>query len=213
MRQRQPENFLPNPQTGHRRVFEICLSCEPSMKRNILCSFLLVFLLAACSGNEKERRLLEEMTQEDPVQEAYNVEFIFSEMAVIQARLEAPHVVEINENNKEVQYFDRGLHLTFYNEEGQVKSELTANSGKFRDGFSNAEVRGNVVMINENNGRMETEKLLWNQEQDSLYTDEFVKIRDEDQIIYGEGMVANTDFTYYEFYKIRGVVLLDEEEE
>ncbi|MEM0996292.1 MAG: LPS export ABC transporter periplasmic protein LptC [Bacteroidota bacterium] len=183
------------------------------MIRTLQIAFLLlIVLLSACSRTEEEKARLKQFEEDGPVREAFNVRFLFSEQALLQAELTAPHAIESTEDEQDVRIFDDGLNLVFYTEEGTEKSNLTSENGKFRNQFKQAEVWGNVVMVNEKGDRMETEKLFWDKVEDRLYTPEFVKIRTESEIIFGDSMIANTDFTEYRIFNIRGAISLTEDE-
>lgn len=163
-----------------------------------------------CQPTEEEKNYLKHL-DEEPVKEAFNVRFIFSEKAIIQATLEAPHAIETVIDEKDARIFDNGLHLIFFTPEGDPRSDLTSEQGKFQNQFSEAEVWGNVVMVNGQGDKMETERLFWNKNTDRIYTNEFVKIRTENEIIYGDSMEANSDFTEYKIYHIRGSITLEQE--
>lgn len=171
-----------------------------------------VFLIAGCSRTEEEKQYLKNIQDTGPVREAFNVRFLFSEQAVLQAELEAPHALEIKEEEEDIRVFDQGMHLIFYTPEGEKKSDMTSDNAKFRNQFKEAEIWGNVVMVNEKGDKMETERLFWDKLEDRLYTPEFVKIRTESEIIFGDSMVSNTDFTDYRIYNIRGAISLKDEE-
>lgn len=173
---------------------------------------LSLILFAGCSRTEEEKQYLKNLQDEGPVREAFNVKFLFSEQAVLQAELTAPHALEIKEEEQDVRVFDQGMHLIFYTPEGEKKSDMTSDNAKFRNQFKEAEIWGNVVMINEKGDKMETEKLFWDKLEDRLYTPEFVKIRTESEIIFGDSMISNTDFTDYRIYNIRGAISLKDEE-
>jgi LPS export ABC transporter protein LptC len=165
-----------------------------------------IVLLTACKRSQAEEAYLKDMTKDEPVQEAYNVKFMLTEKAILQARLTAPHVIERDEANGRVSYFDKGLHLEFFTPEGAKESDLVANEGVFRNKFAAAEVFGNVVVTTNDGKKMETEKLFWNRESDSIYTDQFVKIRTKDQIIYGDSLDSDTKFNNFRIYNIRGTI-------
>lgn len=59
--------------------------------------------------------------------------------------------------------------------------------------------------------KLNTEHLIWNEDSAKIYTDEFVKITTTDEIIMGEGMEANQDFSKWKIYKIRGTINVKEE--
>lgn len=172
----------------------------------VFLSLALVILLAGCSRSKEEEAYLLQLTEDDPVQEAYNVKFMLTEKAILQARLTAPHVIERDEAGGRVSYFDKGLHLEFFTPEGAKESDLVSNNGIFRNKFGAAEVFGNVVVTTSDGKKMETEKLFWNREADSIYTDQFVKIRTQDQIIYGDSLESDTKFNNFRIYNIRGTI-------
>lgn len=174
-----------------------------------------VFLgIKGCSRSEEEQAFLDELQKEGPVQEAFNVDFIFSEMANVQARLRAPHVIEKIENKENVSYFDRGLHITFYNDSGVVKSDLKAHQGKFYAMFGKGEVWDSVLVVNEDGDKIYTEKLYYDKKNDKIHTSKkFVKIETENDIFYGDSLEANLDFSKYSIYQFSGAVTVKEEEE
>lgn len=183
------------------------------MRLNRHITLLFVLLLAtACSRTEKEEQYLKDLEDTGPIKEAFNVRFLFSEQAILQAELNAPHAIEAVEDEKDVRIFDRGMHLVFYTPEGEKKSELTSQKGKFMNQFKEAEVWGEVVMVNEKGSKLETERLFWDKVEDRIYSNEFVKIQTESEIIYGDSMLANTDFTEYKIFNPRGSVSLKDEE-
>ena len=135
-------------------------------------------LLSACSRTEREKEFLNPKS-DVPVREAFNVRFVFSEEAVIKATLEAPHAVErvyrsIDDNGKEVeenvQEFDRGVTMTFFDEEGVLKSTLTADSAWFPSDFKRAEFVGKPVRIDNEGGQiMEALRLFWDKDNEIIW--------------------------------------------
>jgi LPS export ABC transporter protein LptC len=182
-------------------IFAYC-----SSMRRIFQMLVLVFSLWGCTRSDKENEHLKHLEEGAPIKEAFQVKFLFSEDAILQAKLEAPHAIEAQEDGQDIRIFDRGMHLTFYNAEGKPKSDLTSDNGKFRNQFNDAEVWGNVVMVNEKGDLLETEHLFWNKTINRIHTKDFVKIKTESEIIYGDSMDANTDFTEYRIYNIVGSV-------
>jgi hypothetical protein len=63
------------------------------------------------------------------------------------------------------------------------------------------------------NKSLQTEELFWSPKDKKIYTDKFVIITTPTEIIKGEGLVANEDFSYYEIQKPTGIIALDEEVE
>jgi hypothetical protein len=69
------------------------------------------------------------------------------------------------------------------------------------------------VVVNEAGDTMYTEKLIWEEKAERIYTDQYVRIIRPDEIIYGDGMESNQNFTKYKILNIRGTIALNEEVE
>lgn len=75
------------------------------------------------------------------------------------------------------------------------------------------EVRNEVRVVNADGHIMETEHLIWTEENRMIHSDEFVKINTGSEIIYGEGLEAKEDFSKYRIKKIKGTITINEENE
>ena len=78
-----------------------------------------------------------------------------------------------------------GIKVVFYDGKKDPVGSVTAKYAKYTKSSNLWELRDSVVVVNERNDKLETEVLFWDQEKDLIYTDRFVKITNEDQIIHG----------------------------
>lgn len=144
---------------------------------------LVTVALFGCTRTEEEEATLKQFQDETPLKEAFQVRFVFSENAIVQAELDAPHAIESKENNQEVRIFDRGLHLIFYTPEGLKQSDLTARNGKFKNQFNDAEVWGDVVMVNSKGDRLMADTLFWNKTKNRLKAKPALQVVERDTVI------------------------------
>ena len=72
------------------------------------------------------------------------------------------------------------------------------------------EAKGDVVFINEVGEKLNTEHLIWNQKEERIYSEEFVKITTADEIIWGEGFESNQSFTNFKIKHIKGTILVED---
>ena len=182
---------------------------------------LLVGSLLACGGEDDGPRRLPLPMEENVRAESYGVRYLFSDSARVTAELNATHVVEKLEKipgaekeaeTETVHYLDQGVVMNFFSAPGEVSSVITSDRGNFRQTLGMAELRGNVVVTNYKEETLKTEQLFWNKRKDSIYTTKFVRIETPDKIITGsKGLQANTAFTAYTIYGIRGEVEMKEE--
>ena len=60
--------------------------------------------------------------------------------------------------------------------------------------------------------KLNTEHLIWNAITKKIFTDEFVKITTKDETIWGDGLVANQDFSDYQIKNVKGQVYMKDED-
>ena len=73
-------------------------------------------------------------------------------------------------------------------------------------------VQDSVVLINTKGEKLNTEELIWKRNQHKIFTDKFVKITRKDEIIMGEGLVSNEEFTRYTIKDIQGTINIESDE-
>ncbi len=73
-------------------------------------------------------------------------------------------------------------------------------------------MKQNVKLINVKGDTLSTEYLVWDEVKEKIYTDKFVKITTADQLIYGDGLVSNQNFTEYRITNVKGNIKIKKEE-
>ena len=142
-----------------------------------------------------------------PLETSKNVEFIYSDSAIVRARLKAPQIDRYG-GEKPYVVMPLGMNVVFFQEDKKEQTNLTANYGIGYDNgngiWEKMEAKGNVIVINEKGEKLNTEHLIWNTFTKKIYTDAFVKITTKDQVIVGDGMEADQDFSSYEIKNVKG---------
>jgi len=179
------------------------------MRKHIIhIAFLGIYLLAAISCSET--RSVDDMAlYEGPVLELSDIESYYSDSAVVRIKMVAPKQLEFENNDSE---FPEGLYLEFYDKNGTLSSTLEANYAYKYNKEDKWRALRNVIVKNiENNEELHTEELFWEPQKELVYTNKFVRIETEDQILMGEGMEASQDFSWWRILDARGTISLDEE--
>ena len=99
-----------------------------------------------------------------------------------------------------------GLRVEFYDVSLHVLSTLTSKYGKMFEDTGNVLVRDSVVVTNSKKEQLNTEELVWNEKIQKFYTEKFVKISTPTQIIYGDGLESNQNFTEYKITNVKGII-------
>ena len=173
-----------------------------------LINFLpIAILAAACSKTENVQP--EEYT--GPLREAEQVELFYTENQVIKVKMQAEVVYEFQNGDRE---FPKGLYLEFYNEQGQLASTLSADNAYYFKGENKWRARGHVEVINlEKKEQLNTEELFWLPAEEKILTENFVTIRQQNDVIYGTGLEAKQDMSSYVIKNPQGEIEIKEEDQ
>jgi len=171
--------------------------------------FLAFGILYSCVNDVKKAESLSN-NEKIPISKGRNVELIFSEKSDVKIIITAPLMEEYGVENKYIE-MNEGIKVLFYDSLLHVTSTLTSNYAIHRVSDKIMEAKNDVVVINDKGEKLNTEHLLWYEDSSKIYSDEFVKITTKDEIIMGEGMEANQDFTKWKIHKIKGTINIKEE--
>ena len=148
------------------------------------------------------------MIYDGPVRIGEDVELYYTEENMVKVKMTAPLAHEFANGDNE---FPEGLYLEFYDESGNLESTLRANEAFYFKKDQLWRGRGKVEVKNlEKNEQLNTEELFWKPADEQIYTDKFVTIRQQSDVIYGQGLEAKQDMSDYIIKKPEGEFSLDE---
>ena len=171
---------------------------------------MLVGILCSCENDMNEVNALSSK-EKKPIKTGKNVKLIYSEKANIKIQVTAPLLEEF-EGEQNYTEMSKGIAVNFYDSLQKVTTTLTANYAINKISENIMEAKNDVVVINEKGDKLNTEHLIWQQDSSKIYTHEFVKITTKDEIIMGEGLESNQDFSKYKILKVKGTIQLKDEE-
>ena len=179
----------------------------------LLISFgLLIIALNSCQNNRNEVLAIGKKTIL-PSQTGKDITLLYSDSAIIKIKLQAPQMLVYDKNVKRpVSIMPKGFFIIFYNNEGEQTTTLKANYGIRYEDTKRMDAKYNVEVVNEHGDKLNTEHLVWDEQQKKITSDAFVKITTAREIIMGNGLEANQDFSRYEIKEITGTVRLNENE-
>ncbi len=149
-----------------------------------------------------------------PTEIATDVDVVYSDSAMLKMHMKTPlmkrFTIKVKEGYTEM---PKGIFVEFFDDSGNVKNMLRANYAIKYEISKLMEVRYNVVVLNSQGDKLETEHLIWDEIKRRITSDKFVRITTKKEILEGDGLDANEDFTEYEILKPRGSKLLDDKTE
>ncbi len=167
-----------------------------------------IFLLSGlCACDASLKRELPVYTQEDTtVEVGRDVEILYSDSAVVRVRITAPTLQNFTDRDNPRQEFPDGIKVEFLTPTLQVRSVLTAKTAIRRQEKALVVVRDSVVLTTIEQEKLETEELIWDEKTEKISTEKFVKITKPGEIIYGFGLDANQDFSYWKITVPKGTI-------
>lgn len=165
---------------------------------------LTIVSLTSCNQSD----LKEPLVYEGPERIAENIETFYSEGNQVKVKMIAAKMYQFESGDRE---FPEGIYLEFYDEEGKLESTLRANEAHYFKKEQQWRGRGKVEVKNlEKNEQLNTEELFWKPEDEKIFTDKFVTIRQQSDVIYGQGLEAKQDMSDYVIKKPEGEFAVDE---
>jgi LPS export ABC transporter protein LptC len=184
-------------------------------KLHILSLFVLLYFASCENDIEVVNNITSATAKQLPLESGKNVEMLYSDSALVRAKLVTAQMDRYM-GKKNYMEMPKGMLVIFYNNLGLEENRLKADYGIGYDNGKGAmdkmEAKRHVVVINAKGDKLETEHLIWDATTKQIYTDQFVKITTKEEVIMGEGLKANQDFSKYEILHPTGSVQVDDKQ-
>ena len=182
-----------------------------------LYTVLFFVLLIVVIGCEKDTTISQgnAISDDEPDQKFLTSRIIITENGITTAIVQAESVqVDVDTDLTSAK---GGVHIDFFNKEGEQISTLTADSGEvfgLYEEVDSLKAHGNVVIVSaDKTKRMETaHSLIWISSSHVIYGErgKIVKLVTDGGVEQGINFVANDDLTEYSMEKVSGVLEGDE---
>ena len=124
---------------------------------------LLLFsiVLVACANDPK---LVQNFVsdKEQPIEEIKGAELLHTENGKIKIRIMANKIERFQHQQPEL-FFSKKMEVYFYNTSSNLQSILQANSASIDEGQKIMLAQNNVVLISQDDKKLETEELIWDE--------------------------------------------------
>ncbi|RKY79971.1 LPS export ABC transporter periplasmic protein LptC [candidate division KSB1 bacterium] len=159
-------------------------------------------LWIGCQHQEKTS-LPKAVSSEIPDQEGWNSTLIISSLGKVNAKLQYGHMAKFSD--KQIVYFDQGVQLDLYNEQGEHSSRVTAKRGLFNERENFVEAINNVVAHSDSGDvTLFTSRLRWDDRRKKIITNDFVTFVTDKDTLYGYGFESNANLTHWVIKKPSG---------
>jgi len=168
-------------------------------------SIAFLFGMAMLFSCQSDLKTIDELTRidEGPMESVFNVEIVYTDQGHTRMIMNAEQM-DRYEGEEPYLELPKGLHVQFYDTLGNKTSSMSSRYAISYDDPEIIEARNDVVVINEAGERLNTEQLIWDQKEEIIYSDKFVKITTEEEVLYGEGFESDERFDRWKITSPRG---------
>lgn len=192
-----------------------CQILKPSFSIVQFCGILfwgMSLFFVGCQNSQQEVAAFQ--PEEDaPMEHQFGVFLTYSDSARKTMELRAPEAQNFPQLEEPKLEFPQGIDVRFFNKEEQEDSHLMADYAIRYPNKGMWEARGNVQVTNRKGERLDTEYMVWDEREEIIYSDEFVRITTGNQVIMGEGFQADQNFETYEIEKVTGELYVEDDQD
>jgi LPS export ABC transporter protein LptC len=158
-----------------------------------------VLLLTSCSGDTTKIEELYQAT--DVAQEVVsNVKITYSDSARVWLMVQSPKLIRQEIDDKEIEIFPEGLEVEFYQDGYRPSTWLQAEKGTRYSDEKRIVLEGHVQLFNDKMDKLETAELIWDEENQQIMTEKFVRITQPEKgdTTFGFGFISDQHFKRFE---------------
>ena len=173
---------------------------------------VMLFMLSACS--RKKNPMTDAITNRDsvPIMVTREVSTYVSDSGVVRYKIIAEEWKVYDRLDPSRWTFEEGVYLERYDNKLNIEATIKADTAYYYDKQELWELRGNVHIENVEDEQFDTQLLFWNQKSKQVYSDRYIRIRQQKRIITGVGFTSNQDFTQYTIKQTQGIFPIKEEQ-
>ncbi len=180
-------------------------------KIGIVLAIVASTIFVSCKNDIEKVNLLTSRSNM-PAFSVYGFETAYSDSGRIMIELKAKEMSRYEGKNLKYDEYRYGLSVRFFDDLGSVSATLRCSYARFLIEKELWEIRSDVEIDNiSRNEKINTELLYWDMTRELVYSDKFVRITTEDEILTGDGFESNQDFSEWKILKPAGVISIKDE--
>lgn len=175
------------------------------LKKKQIIQFSLIAIalsFAACSnsknGEEKTAAIDIIDFSKMPSMEGDSIHTLVTYSGKLTYRMIAPKLSIFDKVDEPYWNFPQGINMVTYDEEGKIESDIKSNLAIYHIKEELWELRKNVVALNPEGKKLETEILYWNQKTEKIYSDTLVTVTEDGMRTTGTGFTADQNFDVWD---------------
>ena len=139
-----------------------------------------------------------------------DVSTLISDSGITRYRLNAKEWLVFGKAKDPYWYFPKGIYVEKFDTLFQSEASIQADTAYNYEKKSLWKLVGNVKIESLEGTRFETSLLYWDQKEEKIYSDKYIRIEEEDKVITGIGLESNQDMSQYKIFDSQGVFPVSE---
>lgn len=185
----------------------------------------LVLITTGCERRAEAPTMDEVRAEGAPDQESWGVHFYVTQVPIgsdesrIRVEMIADYMAQFESEDSTYQLLrghpdslNRRVTAYLFDTEGDSSATLTADRVLYFDREKRFEAEGRVVVITSEDKRLESERLVWFEDERKVRTNSFVSITSPKEQVQGYGLVADEDLKNYEIGRFSAQMTVEEEQ-
>lgn len=171
---------------------------------------MLLLLSGSCSKETKEVVEVEFDPETTYLMRTTDVSTLISDSGITRYRAIAKEWLMYSKAKEPYWYFPEGIYLEKFDSLFQAEATVKADTAYFYEKKDLWKVIGNVEIKNMEGEFFETELLYWDRKEGKMYSDQFIRIEQKDQVITGIGFESNQDMSKWTIFNSTGIFPVSE---
>ncbi len=171
---------------------------------------VMFLLFPACSGKGED--LAEAITARDslPTMKTKGITTFISDSGVTRYKIVTEEWNVFDKKDPPYWAFEKGVYLEKFDSLFRIDASIKADTAYYYEKQKLWELRNNVHVRNQSGDKFDTHLLFWNENDEQVYSDRFIRIEQEDRIIMGYGFISNQQMTEYQIYNNTGIFTVED---
>lgn len=178
---------------------------------SILILLAIVVSLPACQPNKPQE--IKELTnrEELPSLTVMDLTSTITDSGKVKYRFITSEMQQFDQRKEPAIEFPKGLHLYIFDKSEEVDAQIKCNEAIYHQSKKLWELRNDVEAVNTKGEIINTELLFWDANNQTIYSDQFIKITTDTEIITGHGFESDERMENYKIKNISGILQVEEQ--
>ncbi len=178
---------------------------------SIIILLAIVVSLPACQPNKPQE--IKELTnrEELPSLTVKELTSTITDSGKVKYRFTTPEMQQFDQRKEPAFEFPKGLHLYIFDKLEVVDAQIKCNEAIYHQSDKLWELRNDVEAVNTKGEIINTELLFWDAKNQTIYSDQFIKITTDTEIITGHGFESDERMENYKIKNISGILQVEEQ--